>query len=355
MTTGSNPISYADRPNTPLRGTQSLVGVMSFVFKHPSLTVLELLWRWLAAAPLLYLAWRALAPTLEAIPLNTTALQSMTFLEPVRSATVLARQLLPFRSPLEATGKWWIPLAIAVWTAAATLGRTALLGRANRLWKSGSQRAPAYEMSSRPEAQSAGAERSAVHSARAEGSSLSSANLSTILPQTALYTLLRILAFLTLLTLWLYGLLSAVRSTVTHRLYANAEPNLVLLTAEAVALTLAAFLLWSITVWLLDLRPLQALTGLQTQTKQLRAKLIETNLVMGIVRVILLVLALTFSASPLPFQSRDTQAFINVWWVATAAFYILSSDFFHVVRRVTYLRLLQSIAFQANTPTPSAS
>ena len=76
---------------------------------------------------------------------------------------------------------------------------------------------------------------------------------------------------------------------------------------------------------------------------------------MGIVRVALLVLALTFSASPLPFQSRETQAYISVWWVGVAVFYILGSDFFHVVRRVTYLRLLQSIANATNAGAAPAS
>ena len=76
---------------------------------------------------------------------------------------------------------------------------------------------------------------------------------------------------------------------------------------------------------------------------------------MGIVRVILFVLSLTFSASPLPFQSQETQSYINVWWVGVALFYILSSDFFHVVRRVTYLQLLQSTAPQTNAPAPPAS
>ncbi len=289
---------------------------MSFVFKHPSLTALELLWRWLVGAPLFYLAWHSLAPVLSAIPLNGAALESMTFFEPVRSAAVLARQFSPFRSPLQQTARWWVPLALLAWTAAASLGRTVVLHRADP-------------------------------------------SLRRRYAQLAVYSLLRALAFLFLLSLWVLGVLAAVRSTVTHRLYNGGEPNLVLLTAEAVGLTLAAFLLWSVTVWVLDLQPLSAMTQARLPTPQqraqLRSKLIETNLVMGIVRVILLVLALTFSASPLPFQSRETQAYINVWWVGVAIFYILSSDFFHVVRRVTYLRLLQSIVPVANTTAAGAS
>lgn len=316
--------------SAPLRGTQSLVGVMGFVWRHPTLTLLELVWRWCTAIPLLFLLYRSLAPTVDAIPLDTAALGSMTFLEPVRSAEILARQLRPFVFPVEATAKWWIPLALLLWTLAATFGRTAIYRRAQRL--------PA-----RTDVPTA---------ARVAVTSPFSLHFLA-------YTFSRALAFLLLLALWLFCLRAFVRSTVTHPLYAGAEPNLVLLSALAVLLTLALFMLWALTVWSLDLVPLQRLTGLTLpntgQRRELRSKLIETNLVMGIVRVALFVLAMTFSASPLPFESRETQAYINVWWIGVATLYVLGSDFFHVVRRVTYLRLLQSIATGANASADAAS
>lgn len=311
----SQPASEPSRSTAPLRGTQSLVGVLTFVFRHPALTLLELLWRWLAAAPLLGLAWHSLAPAFRAIPLNNAALDSMTFFEPVRSVAVLVHQFAPFRAPLVATATWWVPLALLVWTAMSTLGRTAVLLRADP-------------------------------SLRPQPGSMAVTNL------------LRAAAFGLVLFLWFRAVGSAVYLTVVGPGRTGGEPNLVLLTAVMVVTTLVLFLAWSLTVWALDLLPLRRMAGLQVtraQRKQLRAKLIETNLVMGIVRVILLVLALTFSASPLPFQTRETQAFINVWWVGVAVFYILSSDLFHVVRRVTYLRLLQSIAGTANAASSIAS
>ncbi len=309
------PAVQSNRNSVPLRGTQSLVGVITFVFRHPSLTALELLWRWLAAAPLLALAWHSLAPAFQAIPLDAAALQSMTFFEPVRSVAVLAHQFTPFRAPLVATAKWWIPLALLVWAAVTALGRTAVLRRA--------------DPSLRPQ-----------------------------LAPMAAVNLVRAAAFGLLLYFWFRAVSSAVYLTVVAPGRTGGEPNLVLLTALMVLTTLIFFLAWSLNIWALDLLPLRRMAGLQgtrAQRKQLRAKLIETNLVMGIVRVILLVLALTFSASPLPFQTRETQAYINVWWVGVAVFYILSSDLFHVVRRVTYLRLLQSIAGAANAASSSAS
>ncbi len=299
----------------PLRGTQSLVGVMSFVWRHPSLTTIELLWRWLAAAPLLWLGWHTLAPAASAIPLDSISLGGMTFFEPVRSVGVLASQLDLYLPLLKVTARWWVPLAFLVWAVLSALGRTAVLRRADR------------ELQSR-------------------------------WPSMLAYRLVRALAFLGVLTCWGLVILAALRATVTGPGERGAEPNIVLFTALAVGLTLAAFMVWSLAVWLLDLPPLAAMTQARlspSQRSHLRSKLIETNLVMGIVRVALFVLAMTFSASPLPFQSQETQAYINVWWVGVAIFYVVVSDFFHVVGRVTCIRLLQTIAGETNVTTPAAS
>ncbi len=288
---------------------------MSFVWKHPSLTGMELLWRWLAAVPLLWLAWHALARTAGVIPLDSVALGSMTFFEPVRSVTVLASQADLYLPLLRHTARWWVPLAVLFWGAMSALGRTTVLWRADR----------------------------------------------TLRPRWALmlaFRLLRAQIFFGLLALWGRALLAALHATITTPGRLGAEPNLVLFTAESVGLTLAAFMLWSVTVWIFDLPPLVAMTQSRLtvgERSHLRSKLIETNLVMGIVRVALFVLAMTFSASPLPFQSQETQAYINVWWVGVVIFYVVSSDFFHVVRRVTYLRLLQTIAAETNVTETSAS
>ena len=44
-------------------------------------------------------------------------------------------------------------------------------------------------------------------------------------------------------------------------------------------------------------------------------KLVEINLVMGIVKIALMVLALVFSACPLPFESVATPEFLTWWWM----------------------------------------
>ena len=71
----------------------------------------------------------------------------------------------------------------------------------------------------------------------------------------------------------------------------------------------------------------------------LKGKLIEINLVMGIVKIALIVLAMVFSATPLPFETVATPEFMWWWWAGVGVLYFVGSDFFHVARLVGYLRL----------------
>jgi hypothetical protein len=71
----------------------------------------------------------------------------------------------------------------------------------------------------------------------------------------------------------------------------------------------------------------------------LKSKLVEINLVMGIVKIALIVLAMVFSATPLPFESVATPQFLAWWGVGVTVLYLLGSDFFHVARQVAYLQL----------------
>ena len=43
----------------PVRGTQSLVGQMGWVIKRPSLTAIEICWRWIFGIPLLVVCWNS--------------------------------------------------------------------------------------------------------------------------------------------------------------------------------------------------------------------------------------------------------------------------------------------------------
>ena len=123
------------------------------------------------------------------------------------------------------------------------------------------------------------------------------------------------------------------------------EPAYVPGFAMVVTVTLLLFVLWAAVSWILRIAPVLAMSrglGVIESLRAalglgpLRSKLVEVNLVMGIVKVALLVLALVFSACPLPFESVESQTFLISWWSGVGVLYLVASDYFHVVRAAAY-------------------
>jgi hypothetical protein len=147
---------------------------------------------------------------------------------------------------------------------------------------------------------------------------------------------------------WVVCIHATARVAVTGPIAAGQEPDLVLYCALSIVTTLGLFTLWAVVSWVFSVAPLLAmLRGLGAggslraafRLGPLKAKLVEINLVMGIVKIALIVLAMVFSASPLPFETVATEAFLVWWWVGVTVLYLVGSDFFHVVRLVAYLDL----------------
>jgi hypothetical protein len=158
------------------------------------------------------------------------------------------------------------------------------------------------------------------------------------------------------------GLSFAARTAIIAPAARNQEPNVVLFAAMLIVGTLLLYVLWAIFSWFLQLAPLlamrlnlgpiAALAAAIKSSRNLRGKLIEINLVMNIVRIALIVLAMVFSASPLPFSSVETQTFLTCWWIGVGLAYLTASDYFHVVRAAAYLSLYRVYAHAAVTAEP---
>jgi len=147
---------------------------------------------------------------------------------------------------------------------------------------------------------------------------------------------------------WFTCIEVAARVAVIGPMAAGQEPNLVLYCAMAIVTTLGLFVLWGIVSWVFAIAPLLAMlrgTGVAASLAAalrlgtLKSKLVEINLVMGIVKIALIVLAMVFSATPLPFQTVTTPGFLACWWAGVTVLYLVGSDFFHVARLVAYLNL----------------
>jgi hypothetical protein len=161
--------------------------------------------------------------------------------------------------------------------------------------------------------------------------------------------------------IWVWGVEVAVRVSITGPAGRGAEPSIVLFCAMLIVGSLALYVLWGAVSWPFYLAPLLAMQlGLgpggalkaALRSGAVRGKLIEINMVMNIVRIALIVLAMVFSASPLPFSSVETQTFLNCWWGGVGLAYLGMSDYFHVVRSAAYLSLWRAYNFSDSGRAP---
>ena len=267
--------------------------------------MLELAWRWLFGAPAAALiAYEALRIVRET-NVDLGALTRMSLLDPVATEATLSRTAAVIMHPVLQVAEWLIPVLLVAWLVTSSFGRTVVLRRVDA------------RLHARP---------------------------GTLMVLQAL----RMAALLVAFALWFLCLRAAAAVAVTGPISAGQEPSVVLYCALAIIATLGMFTLWAIASWALSIAPLLAMLRNLNAGASLaaafrlgpaRSKLIEINLVMGIVKIALMVLALVFSASPLPFQSVATPGFMTWWYAAVTVFYLIASDLFHVVRLVSYLRM----------------
>jgi hypothetical protein len=284
------------------------------VWRRPSLTAIEVGWRWLLCAPLLLLCWRLVSAALgeagfEILSRGASSLSVLRLLESTAAMREVFRVLWPRLIPLV---RFFVPAFLLAWPVVASVGRTFLLRRFD------------------PE-------------------------LKTRRPTFALLALLQLSKLVAMLGTWVGCWALAVRVAIVAPTARHEDSNLVLFAAMIIGLTLLVFVGRSMTSWILQLASLIAMTRNVSVRKSivmairapkaLRSQLIETNLIMGIVKVALLVLAMVFSACPLPFSSVETQGFLTCWWIGVGVWWLLASDYFHVVRMVAVLRLLKANDF----------
>ena len=307
----------ADRA-APVRGTQSFVHTLVACWKRPSLTALEVLWRWAFGAPALALVATQALGVWRKAQIDTTALRQISLLDPMSAAATLTQvgmQLLP---PLLRVAEWMAPLLLVAWIVVSSFGRVAVLRRFDA------------QLHARP--------------------------VTLMLLQAA-----RMAALLGGFALWFVSLQAAAVVALNGPIAAGHDPDLVLYCAIVIIATLGMFTLWAIGSWVFSVAPLLAMLGnlgaraslaAAFRLGPLRSRLIEINLVMGIVKIALIVLAMVFSACPLPFESVATTQFMAWWYAAVTVLYLIASDLFHVVRLVAYLELWKSHDHAALQPHP---
>ncbi|HEU4636731.1 MAG TPA: hypothetical protein VFS41_11170 [Edaphobacter sp.] len=288
-----------------VRGTQSFVRTLSECWSRPSLTAFEVLWRWTYGVPALVLLWFVGRRVLQQSSLNLAVFDGLTVTRPLDTAQTLTTVMTVLLPAITSQLLWVAPVLMVAWVVWSSVGRTFVLRRAY------------------PE-------------------------LHSRIGTSIVLHFLRAIALAAAFVLWFVYLRWAAATQVAGPLERGLEPNLVSYFALVIVGTLLIFALWSILSWFLSIAPLLAMLrdlgiakslSAALRLGEVKGKLIEINLVMGIVKIALLVLAMVFSATPVPFESVATPTFLHVWWTVFTLLYFIASDFFHVARAIAYLKL----------------
>ncbi|MGO9326070.1 MAG: hypothetical protein ACLP07_16060 [Terracidiphilus sp.] len=281
--------------NAPVRGTQLLVEHMSDVFRRPSLVAIEIAWRWLFGIPFLLICWQQIQQILAAYPLESSGANSIDTQNPWVAAVQLSNVAALYEPHVAAVLRWLLPASAVVWMIVSGVGRNLLLMRME-------PRVPF-----RP--------------------------IALIMLQGA---------WLALLGLTVWGWLGSVQWVATTHIAGAGEPDLIGYFTWAIFLSLGFFTVFALTSWALTIAPILALlekrSVLSSLGQALRlgrgftSKLTEINLVLGIVKLALLVVAMVFSAAPLPFSDELGAGTMHFVVFASALFFLVADDFFQVVR-----------------------
>lgn len=284
----------------PVRGTQKLVDQMGWVFRRPSLTGTEIAWRWLFGVPFLWICFEQARHILVVLPPESSGLSEIDRQNPWVAAVQCADVWARYAPHVAAVLAWLLPGAALAWIVISGLGRGFVLKRLE----------PGLRL--RP--------------------------LSLLALQGV---------WLAVLGLVFWGWFRSIQWAAATHITVTGEADLVGYSVWAIFLSLGFFTLWALISWpfaiapmlmLLEDRPAYAaFTRSFRLGRTFTSKLMEVNLVMGIVKLALIVLAMVFSAAPLPFSDAFGSQGMHLVWAGSGVFYLVASDYFHVVRLKSFV------------------
>ena len=251
-------------PGLPCGGRQSFVHTLSACWRRPSLTALEVVWRWAYGVPAFALvAWQVrgvlMAATGGTLDPARLGLDKALLNDPVGALSA---------DPLGAAGKfnqalgmvlpglthaavWVLPMLLVAWVVMSSLGRTVVLQRAD----------------------------AALH-----------ARLGTLMVLQAI----RMATLAAIVWVWYAAIEWSGRFAIVGPMATGEEPNLILYCAMVIVLSLGIFTAWAFVSWYLSVAPLLAMLknlgplaslAAASRVGVLKTKLVEVNLIMGIVKI----------------------------------------------------------------------
>lgn len=284
----------------PVRGTQQMVDHMGWVIRRPRLTLIEIAWRWIFAIPFLYVCWRQIQHIVLALPPDRAGVNLLNTQNPWISGVQLGVVWTNYLPYVLHVAVWLIPAGFVAWSAVAGLGRSVLLRRLQP------------QVSYRP------------------------------------FTIMFLQGcWLALLMGFFAAWYACIQWIAATHIASSGEPDLVGYSVWTIFASLGLFTLWAATSWPLTIAPILALVERRSAFsalaqsfrlgKTFTGKLIEINLAMGIVKLMLIVLAMVFSSAPVPFAEEVGSGALHFALALSFLFYCIAGDYFKVVRLKAFI------------------
>jgi hypothetical protein len=284
---------------------------MGWVIRRPSLTALEIAWRWIFGVPFVWVCWQQGKRMLALLPPASTGLTDVDTQNPWIAAVQVADVWTRYAPHVAAVLEWLVPAAALGWVVASGIGRALILERI----EPGLRRRP----------------------------------FSLMVLQAA---------WLAVLGLVLWGWFRSVQWAAATHITPAGEADLVGYSVWVIFLSLGIFTLWALISWPFAIAPMlmvledrSALSAFGASFRLERpftGKLMEINLVMGIVRLALIVVTMVFSAAPLPFSDQLGGDAMHFVWAGSSLFYLVASDYFQVVRLKSFVEFWRTFRGQAH-------
>jgi len=293
---------------------------MGYCRRYPSLWAMEIAWRWLVGVPFLLVAWRQAQSIIAQLPPDSVGLDRLEWSNPWLSSVLIADAIGRYQPLVVAVLRWLLPLAVIGWAVLSAAGRVAILDRMVRIDK-------------------------LDRMVRMDGEHARYGSLWRKLPG---MILLQAVWLVALLACW-WAWYASVGWAASRYITVGAQPDLVGYLCWLIFLSLAIYVAWAMTSWVLGAAPVVytmenrsffgAFGASFRLGKELSGKLAEVNLVMAIVKIALIVLAMVFAAAPLPFSDGFGPDFMHVLYGLVAVWWLVANDYFHVVRLRSFVAL----------------
>ena len=298
------------RPGKTLRGTQSMVYILAQLVRAPKLIAIELAWRWLFGIPALAILLYQGAAILRRTPLPSGGLDNFSLSDPNAAALAFSNASATIMPGLQHLAWWLGPILAVGWAFSSGIGRSVLLQRL------------------------------------VPGSKTQPGTLIAL-------QFLRIAALAGSGLAWFAAIHWVARNTLESATpNPDFSPNLVGYFAWVICLSLATFTLWALVSWVFSIAPLIAVLETRGVSASLirslrlgplTPKLVEINFVLGIVKMALVVLAMVFCATPLPFESVASGTPLYIYWAFITILYFAASDFFQVARLTAFVSFWKTL------------